>query len=145
MTIATDMKKKPSKEEIEKQRAERKARRDLVLKKMHALMEQLGKEGKEPPLGYVSPVGYQYSMRNCAMLFVQEVPTGVVAGFQQWKKVGRSVKKGEHGALILFPITKKAKEDENRPTDTSISAKDLEVHFSTTTVFHFNQTESTVA
>lgn len=136
---------KPTKEQIEKQRAERKEKRVAIMKRMHELMDTLSQEGKQPPLGYVSPKGYQFSARNCCMLAVQDVPYGVVAGFQQWKQIGRSVKKGEHGALILFPITKKAKEDENRPTDTSISAKDLEVHFSTTTVFHFNQTESTVA
>lgn len=49
----------------------------------------------------------RYSFRNVCLILSQR-PTAIeCAGFHDWKKVGRSVKKGAKGIAILVPMTKK--------------------------------------
>ena len=60
-----------------------------------------------------------YSFRNCLLLLQQtQGQATAVMGFEAWKKVGRHVKKGEHGLAIIAPTpyeikTKAEKLDEN--------------------------------
>lgn len=60
-----------------------------------------------------------YSFRNCLLLLQQtQGQATAVMGFEAWKKVGRHVKKGEHGLAIIAPTpyeikTKEEKLDEN--------------------------------
>jgi antirestriction protein ArdC len=56
----------------------------------------------------------------------------VVGGFKQWLKAGRSVRQGEHGAIILYPVG---------PKDQEGNLEDPERFFSAT-VFDISQTES---
>jgi len=62
----------------------------------------------------------------------------VVGGFRQWRKAGRSVRKGEHGFLIFVPS--KQKEETENQIDNFI-ADDEDVKFYTATVFDISQTE----
>jgi len=73
------------------------------------------------------------SMHNVLMIVSQFsfTPT-VVGGFKQWLKAGRSVRKGEHGAVILYPVG---------PKDQEGILEDAERFFSAT-VFDISQTES---
>lgn len=73
------------------------------------------------------------SIHNVLMIVSQFpfMPT-VVGGFKQWMKAGRSVKKGEHGAVILFPVG---------PKDDQGNLEDAE-RFYSATVFDISQTES---
>ncbi|HOI31116.1 MAG TPA: ArdC-like ssDNA-binding domain-containing protein [Melioribacteraceae bacterium] len=73
------------------------------------------------------------SVHNVLMIVSQFpfMPT-VVGGFKQWMKAGRSVKKGEHGAVILFPVG---------PKDDQGNLEDAEKFYSAT-VFDISQTES---
>lgn len=52
----------------------------------------------------------RYSWQNCLLILMQNSEATVVAGFHDWKKVGRSVKKGEKGLAIRAPFTKKLDE-----------------------------------
>lgn len=74
------------------------------------------------------------SPTNKVLLTYQRADVTTVGGFQQWRKHGRSVKKGEHGLSIWFPSVKKekepAKEEEKK-----------EVFFLMGTVFDISQTE----
>lgn len=56
----------------------------------------------------------------------------VVGGFRQWLKAGRSVKKGEHGAVILYPVGPKNQEGNLEEAERFYSA----------TVFDISQTET---
>ena len=67
----------------------------------------------------------QSDMRETQTLFT------VVAGFQQWKKAGRSVRKGQRGFLICVPSKKIHEVQEN----------DAQVYFFFKTVFDVSQTE----
>ena len=48
---------------------------------------------------------HSYSFRNVILILMQYPEASRVAGFNTWKKLGRTVKKGEKGIAILAPIT----------------------------------------
>ncbi len=47
---------------------------------------------------------YNYSMNNTALIHRQNPGATYVASFQDWKKKGYHVLKGQHGMKVLFPI-----------------------------------------
>jgi antirestriction protein ArdC len=53
----------------------------------------------------------KYSFTNCMLIFCQKPDATRVAGFHTWKSLGRHVKKGERGVMIMAPMvrTKRAK------------------------------------
>ena len=65
----------------------------------------------------------------------------VVGGFQQWKKAGRIVKKGERGIWMLFPmfLTRKTESGEDA-IDPKTGEKDILTRFRIGTVFDISQT-----
>lgn len=77
--------------------------------------------------------GYEYSAFNQCLIAFQEGRAGLYAGFNQWKAVGRIVKKGEHGFTICRPINGKPEPDANDDEETT--------RFAWITIFHESQTE----
>jgi hypothetical protein len=78
--------------------------------------------------------GRQLSLHNTFMVYLQcngNSPS-VVGGFKQWRKAGRTVKRGEHGYTIMFPVGTKDEETGEITEATS---------FYTATVFDISQTE----
>ncbi len=77
--------------------------------------------------------GRQLSLHNTLLLYLQSNGTtpSIVGGYQQWRKAGRQVKKGEHGMMIWFPIGTKTEEGD-------IAAPE---RFFTGSVFDITQTE----
>lgn len=56
--------------------------------------------------------GRTLSLHNTLMVYIQcngQAPS-IVGGYQQWRKAGRQVSKGQHGYTILFPAGNKDKE-----------------------------------
>lgn len=79
--------------------------------------------------------GRTLSLHNTLLVYIQcngVIPT-VVGGYQQWKRAGKQVKKGEHGFIIWFPVG--AKDEE---TGDILSAET----FYTATVFDISQVEA---
>ncbi len=77
---------------------------------------------------------HRYSLTN-ALLIQQQRPSATrVAGFRQWKRVGRWVKKGERGIKILVPFFRQ-KEDDREVEERS------SVYFGVGHVFDIEQTE----
>ena len=73
------------------------------------------------------------------MLIASQKPSAThVAGFQAWHKLGRFVKKGEKGILILAPIIRK-KADNNADTEPDESS--VAVGFHAAYVFDISQTD----
>lgn len=61
---------------------------------------------------------HSYSFRNCLLVAMQNPDATHVAGFARWKQLGRFVKKGEKGLMILAPlINRKKREDEAEESD----------------------------
>lgn len=101
---------------------------------------------------------HAYSWQNRLLLWMQNDQATYVAGFHTWRKLGRHVKRGEHGLMILAPLVGRAIEsstgrdeaDGLRPmtqgeaSEASVSdaAKDKRLYgFRTVTVFDVSQTQ----
>src|ERR1035438_203879 len=98
------------------------------------LVAALNQGRSETLRNYLAAIGrfHRYSLRN-VMLIASQNPTAThVAGFHTWHKLGRFVKKGEKGILILAPIVRaKNQGAEHSETDQSSTA----VGFRTAYVF----------
>ena len=53
-----------------------------------------------------------YSVRNVLLINMQHPNATRVAGFKQWDKLGRHIRKGEHAIKITMPIVKKLTSEE---------------------------------
>jgi len=81
---------------------------------------------------------HRYSLHNIMLIASQRPAASHVAGFHAWRKLGRFVKKGEKGMLILAPIIrKKAENNGDTETDESSTA----VGFRAAYVFDISQTD----
>jgi len=81
---------------------------------------------------------HQYSLRNVMLIALQKSSATHVAGFHTWKKLGRFVKKGENGIVIIAPLVYKkqtVENDDNSPNVTEING------FKSVYVFDINQTD----
>jgi antirestriction protein ArdC len=80
----------------------------------------------------------RYSWGNVMLIASQKPSATHVAGFQAWHKLGRFVKKGEKGILILAPIIRKQTEanDQTEPDESSVA-----VGFRAAYVFDISQTD----
>src|SRR5260221_10962575 len=88
--------------------------------------------------GYLKAIGrfHRYSLHNVLLIASQKPEASYVAGFRTWNQLGRFVKKGEKGILILAPIVRrKAEKDEQREESTSIAG------FRAAYVFDVSQTD----
>jgi antirestriction protein ArdC len=80
----------------------------------------------------------RYSWHNVMLIASQKQNATHVAGFHAWHKLGRFVKKGEKGILILAPIIrKKAEKNAEKEPDESSTA----VGFQAAYVFDVSQTD----
>jgi antirestriction protein ArdC len=98
-------------------------------------------EGRSETLAqYLAAIGrfHRYSFGN-VMLIASQKPTAThVAGFHTWHKLGRFVKKGEKGILILAPIVR-SKNESAKQNDTDESS--TVVGFRAAYVFDISQTD----
>ena len=58
----------------------------------------------------------RYSFNNCLLIALQFPSASLIQGFHAWRKMGRTVKKGEKGIGIIAPMVGK-KKDENGHSD----------------------------
>jgi antirestriction protein ArdC len=83
---------------------------DETKKMVDAAIESLAEaldQGKSETLkAYLSAMGrfWRYSVGNAMLIALQRPGSTRVAGFHTWRKLGRSVRKGERGIAILAPI-----------------------------------------
>lgn len=79
----------------------------------------------------------KYSFNNCILIALQSPDASMVQGFHAWKKIGRTVIKGQKGIGIMAPMIGRKKEDEaKRATDEKSVFGFKVVH-----VFDISQTE----
>ena len=134
-------------EPTEEQRQAAKLRRE----RFRAIVRDLAKLSEEERLALASRLtgiatceGHGLSLHNTLLLARQDPTATIVGGFRQWKRQGRSVRKGEHGAMIWCPILAGGN-GERAPADTpqpsEIDGKPTGVRFIVGTVFDIGQTE----
>jgi antirestriction protein ArdC len=97
------------------------------------------KEGHSESLtAYLKAIGrfHRYSLHNVLLIAAQNPSASYVAGFRTWKQLGRIVKKGETGMMILAPILRrKSDQDECEELRCPIAG------FRATYVFDISQTD----
>ena len=99
------------------------------------------KAGKSESLtAYLAAMGrfHDYSFGNVMLIITQKPDASHVAGFNTWKKLGRFVKKGEKGILIIAPMVIKPKEE--APVDSSNADRTF-LRFKGVYVFDVSQTD----
>lgn len=60
-----------------------------------------------------------YSVRNVLLINMQHPNATRVAGFKQWDKLGRHIRKGEHAIKITMPIVKRLTPEEQVKYETT--------------------------
>ena len=103
-----------------------------IIKQLAELPDEK-REELSAKLGIINPEGHLLTPRNQCLIYFQNIDNvsiSVVAGYKQWQKFQRQVKKGSHGFLIAVPSQKKQESEE-----------DQEVFFFYKTVFDISQTE----
>ena len=83
---------------------------------------------------------HQYSVGNCLLIAMQKPEATFVAGFQKWRQLGRYVKKGEKGILILAPLVRR-KASAEQASDAETSTDRTVVGFRAAYVFDVSQTD----
>ena len=81
---------------------------------------------------------HHYSWHNVMLIATQKPAATHVAGFNAWHKLGRFVKKGEKGIMILAPVVRR-KAENTEPADTDESSTG--VGFRAAYVFDISQTD----
>ena len=120
------MKKQLSEEEKQEKRA--------FISELVKLTNEYLEEGHElEAIVKLSNIEEPYSPRNSLLIRLQNPGASICAGFLEWKKQGRSVRKGERGALILVPMVI------NKDT------KEQKTLFKSDYVFDISQTEEVKA
>lgn len=74
---------------------------------LRAAAKELGESNPVIP----SNLSGSYSLQNCLMILFQKPNATHVAGFHDWRKAGRAVRKGAKGAAILVPLGTRVNDD----------------------------------
>jgi antirestriction protein ArdC len=88
---------------------------------------------------YLEAIGrfHRYSLHNVLLIASQKPCASHVAGFRTWNELGRFVKKGEKGIMILAPVVRRKTDDQ----EGSEKASRQIAGFRATHVFDISQTE----
>lgn len=124
--------------------------RAITDKALETLASSL-KQGKSEALcAYLRVISrfHKYSFGNALLILWQRPDATQVAGFNRWKELGRHVRKGEHGIMILAPMLLQARtreshaaeRDESAPTETPATPRRV-LRFRAVYVFDVSQTE----
>lgn len=127
----------PERSRRKQQFRQEKKEKIIHIRKTLAEMSEDQRQAVADKFGIVTVEGHLLTPHNqCFLVAQSEISFSIVGGFQQWKKAGRIVRKGEHGFLIFVPS--KAKQENN----SEIISDEEDVHFFTATVFDISQTEA---
>ena len=82
-----------------------------------------------------------YSFNNCMLIALQFPEATLIQGFHAWRKMGRTVIKGQKGIGIIAPMVYKAKDDDAKSPDEGDKDKRVVRGFKVVHVFDVSQTE----
>ena len=103
------------------------------------LVAALNAGRSEALTGYLKAIGrfHRYSLHNVLLIASQKPNASYVAGFRTWNQLGRIVKKGEKGILILAPIVCRRPENDEERDEASTSVAGFRAAY----VFDVSQTD----
>jgi antirestriction protein ArdC len=89
--------------------------------------------------GYLKAIGrfHRYSLHNVMLIALQKPNASHVAGFRTWNQLGRYVKKGEKGIVILAPMLRRKEEQNEEPTESTSAVTGFRAAY----VFDITQTD----
>jgi len=104
------------------------------------LITALNQGRSETLIQYLAAISrfHRYSLRNVMLIASQKPAATHVAGFHAWHKLGRFVKKGEKGILILAPIVRRKNDAQEQEESVESSTT---VGFRPAYVFDLSQTD----
>jgi antirestriction protein ArdC len=88
---------------------------------------------------YLRAIGrfHRYSLNNVLLIALQKPNASYVAGFRTWNELGRFVKKGEKGIMILAPIVRRKADGEEASDEASCTIAGFRAAY----VFDISQTD----
>jgi antirestriction protein ArdC len=103
------------------------------------LVAALNAGRSEALTGYLKAIGrfHRYSLHNVMLIASQKPNASYVAGFRTWNQLGRFVKKGEKGIVILAPIIRRKAENDEDYQEASASVACFRAAY----VFDVSQTD----
>jgi antirestriction protein ArdC len=103
------------------------------------LVAALNAGHSEALTSYLKAIGrfHHYSLHNVMLIASQKPNASYVAGFRTWSQLGRFVKKGEKGILILAPIVRRKAENDEDHQEASASVAGFRAAY----VFDVSQTD----
>jgi hypothetical protein len=134
------------KRELTAEQKQKSAERKEKLKALCASLRAMPKEQREALAMKCAAVitceGRALSVHNQCMVAVQNPFATVIGGFNQWRKLGRSVRKGEHGLVIWAPAGESGGDSELQPPADGDGEKEKQrKRFLLVTMFDVAQTE----
>jgi len=99
--------------------------KQIANKAIEQLSEALDRGHSETLRNYLAAMArfHRYSLHNLILIVSQRPDATRVAGFHTWKQLGRNVKKGAKGIMILAPVVfRKSKEEATSEEDQSKAA-----------------------
>lgn len=113
--------------------------KEITESAMEQLVAALKAGRSEALIGYLKTIArfHRYSLHNVLLIASQKPNATHVAGFRTWNQLGRFVKKGERGILILAPIVRRKLENEQDRDEISVSIAGFRVAY----VFDVSQTD----
>src|SRR5260370_18397817 len=114
--------------------------KQIASQAIEQLSEALERGHSETLRNYLAAMAkfHRYSLHNLLLIVSRRPDDTRVAGFHTWKQLGRNVKKGAKGIMILAPVVlRKSKEETTSEEDDSKAA----VAFRVVYVFDQNDTE----
>jgi len=87
-------------------------RREQLLVRLAAQAEQLASSDGWRRWLRCNRLFRTYSLNNQLLILAQDPQATQVAGYTVWSKLGRQVRKGEHGIAILAPVVRRVTDEE---------------------------------
>jgi N-terminal domain of anti-restriction factor ArdC len=89
------------------------------IKEITELVAALQAGHSEALTAYLKAIGrfHRYSLLNVLLIASQKPNASYVAGFRTWNELGRFVKKGEKGIMILAPIIRRKAQNDDEERD----------------------------
>ena len=100
--------------------------KQITSKAIEELVAALNSGRSEALTNYLAAMGrfHRYSFFN-VMLIARACPQATrVAGYQTWKRLGRHVKKGEKGIMILAPVFRRRPQENNEAENAKLDSND---------------------
>ena len=93
--------------------------KEITEKATEQLVAALQQGHSETLTNYLKTIArfHRYSLHNALLIALQKSHASHVAGFRTWNQLGRFVKKGEKGILILAPIVRREPENSDSNDD----------------------------